>query len=260
MVLQNVSKNTEAARGTLQKIGFSESEASLYIAALEAGPSNVAHLGQRAGLSRQMVYLLLPGLLGKGLFSESHRGQKVLYRALSPKLLRGVTERITKEVEDIIPLLQTRAVEHEAIPLLTVYENPTAMREWYVRFMKEAKEGEELLVYSSGKFSHWYDLDPKFYDKYLAFSDRKGIRSRIILPDTTEAHEYQKKIGTPAREVRYTKALSGELVEKWMWRNQLCYQTIRASATNLIVAESKAIAEIERNLFKTVWDTLSSTV
>ncbi|MBI4065992.1 hypothetical protein HY412_02260 [Candidatus Kaiserbacteria bacterium] len=254
-----MQKNTEIARWTLQKIGFSESEVSLYMAALETGPSNVARLGQRAGLSRQMVYLLIPGLLEKGLLSEFRKGQKVLYRALSPSLLRGITERITKEVESIIPLLQTRAVEHEAIPLLTVYENSTAMREWYVRFMKEAKAEEELLVYSSGNFSHWYDLDPKFYDKYLAFSDRKGIHSKIILPDTTEAHEYQKKIGTSAREARYSPALSGELVEKWMWRNQLCYQTIRASATNLIVVESKAIAEMERNLFKTVWVTAISS-
>jgi hypothetical protein len=204
-----------------------------------------------------MVYLLLPSLLEKGLLSETRKGQKVFYRALSPSLLRGITERITKEVENIIPLLQTRAVEHEAVPLLTVYENPTAMREWYVRFMKEANAGEELLVYSSGDLSHWYDLDQKFYDKYLAFSDKKGIHSKIILPNTIEAHEYQKKIGTSAREARYSAVLSCELVEKWIWRDQLCYQTIRASATNLIVVESKAIADIERNIFKTVWDTLS---
>lgn len=67
-------------------------------------------------------------------------------------------------------------------------------------------------------------------------------------------------MGTSTREARYSSALSGELIEKWIWHNQLCYQTIRASATNLIVVESKAIAETERNLFKTVWNIANPTV
>lgn len=257
MVLQAIQKNVGESSTVLQKIGFSKSEISLYLAALELGPSNVVRLGHHAGLSRQMVYLLIPGLLKKGLFSETRQGQKILYRALSPKLLQGIAEKISKEIERVIPILQSHAVEHEAIPFLTVYENLTTMREWYIRFMREAKQGEELLVYSSGKLSHWYELDSKFYDRYLAFSDKKGIRSRIILPDTTEAHEYQMKIGTPAREARYLKGQSDESVEKWIWRDQLCYQMIRAAASNLIMIESKAISKVERRLFDTVWDTLS---
>lgn len=251
MIIQNpASQNYEKV---LQHIGLTESEAKLYLSALELGSANVVELSERADLSRQMVYLLLPGLQAKGLIQQTKHGSKVHYKALSPKLLRDLAKSITKQIEGIIPLLESRQAEHDAIPLLTVYENPVAMREWYVNFMKQAKQGDEILILSSSLLWHWYDLDSKFYDKYLRFCDRKGIRSRIILPDTKGAREYQAKIGSAVREPRYSSYLKGEPVEKWIWRDQVCYQTIRDKSTNLVVIESSAVAVTDRSLFEAMW-------
>lgn len=157
----------------LQQIGMTESQTKLYLAALELGAANVVELSLHAGLSRQMAYLLLPAMQAKGLIQQIKFGRKVHYKALSPKLLRGIVEKISQQIEYIIPALSARQPNQVAVPLLTVYENPLAMREWYGAFMKKAKKGDELLVYSSGLFWHWYDLDANFYDKFLKFSDRK---------------------------------------------------------------------------------------
>lgn len=253
MIKQNNEPNNYEK--ILQQIGLTESEAKLYLATLELGSANVVQLGERASLSRQMVYLLLPGLQEKGLIQQTKHGSKVYYKALSPKLLRGLVQSVGKQIEGIIPLLESRQAEHEAIPLLTVYENPVAMREWYTNFMKQAKKGDEILIFSSSLLWHWYNLDPKFYDKYLKFCDRRGIRSRIILPDTKEAREYQAKIGSSAREPRFSSFLNAEPVEKWIWRDQICFQTIREKATNLVIMESSSISKLERDLFESLWTT-----
>lgn len=257
MIKQNNAPNNYEK--ILQQIGLTESEAKLYLATLELGSANVVQLGERASLSRQMVYLLLPGLQEKGLIQQTIRGSKVYYKALSPKLLRGLVQSVEKQIEGIIPLLESRQAEYEAIPLLTIYENPIAMREWYTNFMKQAKRGDEILIFSSSHLWHWYDLDPKFYDKYLKFCDRRGIRSRIILPDTKEARAYQASIGSPVRESLYSSSLRAEPIEKWVWNNQVCYQTVRERDTNLVVIESPAVAELERQLFESIWESTKSS-
>ncbi len=255
MIIQNNEPLNDNFEDRLTYLGLTHSEARIYLAALELGTSSVIQLAAKAYLSRQMVYLLLPKLQHRGLIQQLQQGNKVIYKALSPKLLKGLMKQAEKEITDMIPLLESKQAEHQAIPNLIVYENPVSMREWYLRFMQKAKEGDEILIYSSGQLWHWFDLDPKFYARYLAFCDRKKIASRIILPNTAEARLYQKKLGSPSRKPRYSADLSGEIVEKWIWRNQVCFQTLREQATNLVVMESDAIADLERRTFNKVWET-----
>jgi hypothetical protein len=43
------------------------------------------------------------------------------------------------------------------------------------------------------------------------------------------------------------------LAEKWVWKDQVCFLTIKDNATNMIVLESHELAEIERFDFAQIW-------
>jgi len=237
----------------LKDIGLTKSEAELYLANLEMGPATAIQLGERLGHTRQMIYNLLPTLLEKGVIKKTEVGGRRLYEAVNPEILVDRAQEITQRIKDIVPMLKTRRGEYSSIPKVTVYENPLAMREWYRRYMSEARKGDELLIWASGKHQDWYDIDREFYDNYLKFSDRKGVRSYVILPDTPESHDYQRRVGKPGTKVKYVPDAWETLAEKWIWADQVCYLTIKDNATNMIVLESKELAEIERFDFAQIW-------
>lgn len=238
----------------LKSIGLHKNEARLYLNALKLGPASAIQLGQKIDDTRQMVYLLLPGLMEKGLLKRVSLGNKDYYKAISPEVLVEIAQKNKEKMLQAVPILKSQASEEKAIPLITVYENPLAMREWYRQYMKEAKKGEEILIWSSGSVSYWYGLDKEFYNKYLNFNEEKGIKTYVILPETKEAIEHQKAVGKPRTKFKTFKFEKTSNSEKWVWKNQVCYLTIRENATNMIVLESKDLADLERFDFWTIWE------
>lgn len=237
----------------LESIGLHKNEARLYLASLKLGPASAIQLGQKMGDTRQMIYLLLPGLIEKGLIKKTAINNKNFFKAVEPDILVDIAQKNREKINKIVPILKSQASEENAIPLITVYENPLAMREWYRQYMKEAKKGDELLIWSTGNVDYWYQMDREFYDKYMDFGEKTGVNVYLIEPDTKEARIHDKAVGRKNNRYKWFKGAWQANAEKWIWKNQVCYLTIRENATNMIVIESKDLAEIERFDFWTLW-------
>lgn len=237
----------------LEQIGLTKSEVKLYLTSLSIGSASAIQLGQKIGISRQMVYSLLPSLQEKGLIKQIEVGTRRYFQAMNPEVLLDRSENIKRKIEEIVPLLQTRQAENNAIPLITVYENPISMREWYRQFMKEAKKGEKLLIWATGNSDYWYRLDPDFYDRYLDHADKIGVDTLMIAAFDDGVEEHKNRVSRAHTQWKYVEKGWNKHSEKWIWRDQICYLTIRENATNMIVIESKALAEIERFDFESIW-------
>lgn len=237
----------------LKSIGLHKNEAKLYLVSLSLGPSSAIQLGQKIGISRQMVYTILDELLEKGLVKEVEVSGHRYFQAVNPEALKDRAEKILGEVKEAVPILKTKQAEYSALPLITVYENPLAMREWYRQYMKEAKKGDELLIWSSGNIEYWYGMDKEFYDKYMDIGEKVGVATYLIEPDTEQSKIHDKIVKRKNYQFKWFKNAWKTNAEKWIWKNQVCYLTIREHATNMIVIESKDLAEIERFDFWTLW-------
>lgn len=237
----------------LREVGLTKGEAEFYLTSISLGPATAIQLGAKLGHTRQMIYNLLPTLMQKGLIKQTDIGGRKLYEVTNPEVLMDLAQNITKNIKDILPSIKTRRSELSALPKITIYENPIAMREWYRAYMAEAKGGDDLIVWATGTKQEWYDIDRDFYDNYLKFSEKKGVNTFIILPDTKEAHEYQKTLGHKHSHAKFIKDGWETLGEKWVWQDQVCHLTIKDNATNLVVIESKELAEIERFDFAQIW-------
>jgi len=238
----------------LQSIGVHKNEGKIYLASLELGPASAIQLAKKVGLSRQMVYVILDSLLGKGLVKEVKIDKHQYFQALAPEVLTDRVETISKKIKEIVPVLKTRQAQFAAIPLITVYENPLAMREWYRQYIKEVKKDDELLIWSTGNINYWYGLDKEFYEKYMDHSDKVGAWTYLIEPDVKETLKHDKIVARPHTKYKRFKNAWRTNAEKWIWKNQVCFLTIRENATNMIVIESKDLAEIERFDFWRIWN------
>ncbi len=242
----------------LESIGLSQSEAKLYLANLRLGPASAIQLGQKVGITRQMVYTLLPQLLEKGLVKETTIGTKRLFEALGPEALEDRAGSILQQVKEAVPVLKTKQATNSSLPILSVYENPISMRQWYRRFMEEAKEGDQLFIWATNQT--WLSADPDFLKEFLAFKKKNRIKDNIIAPNTPQSRAMAEKLKgeQPYAEYRFSDSWWHTDAEKWLWGDSISYLTINENATNLIVIESRSLAEIEYFNFRQIWQSLKA--
>jgi len=91
----------------LIKLGLSEHEAKVYLAALSLGPSSAGQISEQTGIKRPTVYLALENLSKQGLIIESFAGKKRLFEAEKPQKLEKLTKRMRRQVIDAEILLES---------------------------------------------------------------------------------------------------------------------------------------------------------
>ncbi len=93
----------ESIKENLQKIGFNENEARVYMALLEKPDSTGYEASRISGVPRAKVYEVLASMERKGLIMVSTEEERQIYRAIPPEVLLGNQQ---KEMEKIITSLQ----------------------------------------------------------------------------------------------------------------------------------------------------------
>lgn len=240
----------------LESIGLSKAASRLYVESLKLGPASAIGLAQKLGVTRQSIYELLPLLQEQGLIKQVNISNKRLFQAVDPTILQAITEESLQRVKEVIPNLKNIQANHNAVPMVSIYGNPLAMREWYEDFMRKADKNDVMLIWSTGL--SWYQLDQAFYDQFMQFKDDNRIEDRIIAPDTPEGHLIAQKLATPNRHYRFDPDWWQTNAEMWVWNDQVVYLTIKENATNMIVLQSESLAAIERYNFQKAWNQLKA--
>lgn len=234
----------------LMKLGYSEGEAKVYVAALELGETSVARIAEKAKLERTTVYGFLDGLKKRGLIGISQKGKKTVYVAENPKKLRGEIDEKWKLVETLLPELLsiTNAIS----------QKPT------VRFF-DTKEGiidiyRETLEYPSQTIniwmsSPWFDVGDYFRDIYLPTRIEKGILLKAIIPKNDETIPFAKDDEKSLRETRMTD--SDNITADIVMYGDRSIAIISYSESTAIVIESKPLHDTLRVAFEAHWQLLS---
>ena len=106
----------------LMQIGFTEYEAKVYLAMLNAYPATGYQLSKESGVPRSMVYEALKRLHAKGAALEAVEGRSILYRPLPPQAL------LAKHAEDLSRLIGDLRTELDAL-----YESKLDNRVWTIQ-------------------------------------------------------------------------------------------------------------------------------
>lgn len=114
----------------LQQMGLEKSEAVIYMASLELGPSPVQRIAQRGKVPRATTYLILEELKKKGLVATHEHGKKTYFTAQHPSQLEGLLKAQENElairkktIETLVPELEQRGQFAESVrPRVRYYE------------------------------------------------------------------------------------------------------------------------------------------
>ncbi|MCX6808254.1 MAG: hypothetical protein NTW50_01120 [Candidatus Berkelbacteria bacterium] len=85
---------------TLQKLGLSDKESKVYLAALQLGAAPVQKIAEKAKINRPTTYVILETLSKKGLATTHEQGKKTLFAAEPPERLTLLLDKMEAEVKE----------------------------------------------------------------------------------------------------------------------------------------------------------------
>lgn len=232
---------------SLEAVGLLESEAAVYLAALEVGPASSQVIVERCGFSRPATYVAIESLVQKGLLSSQVKGKRLLYSAESPDRLIEYGQSQVDGLQAKVADLGRRAAELE---LLRKGDRPS------VKFF-EGLEGlksvmHDIVTSSPKELLEFADLDA--VKQVLSLSDLEGLQTilskrktkgRAILVGATRVR--QGIVGRVLPRAEYP--FSGDLL---IYGDKVVSITF-SGKVQCVMMQGMVMAEMYRAFFDLAW-------
>ena len=240
----------------LQKFGFSQKEAQIYVATLELGiASPVSTIAKRANINRTTAYDILEELVQKGIVITNSGKTYRYYEALPPiKLTAYLKEqsekyaRLAQEADEIIPELNTHYHALSGRPRVYFYEG----EEGLIRVYEETlTSSEEILAYASDQANQ--EAIPWYFPKYYQRRAAKKIPIRALFPDTPKDRERHR---LDSKELRHSRIVPKEKLdfspEINFFDNKIMIADWKEKLG--IIIESPEIVKVFKQTFELAWE------
>ncbi len=168
----------------LQKLGFSENEAKVYLALLETGFGTTSPIIKKTNLHRNIVYEILDKFVNRGLASFSMQRGKKHFRALSPlKILQQEKAQIELAQEVVPALIKMQKAEKQEV---IIYEGKDGFQNAHFDAIEQMEKNTQINILIAGG-EKWTGAMEGALKKFDAIRTEKKIGIKIV------ALENQKK-------------------------------------------------------------------
>jgi len=199
----------------LQKLGFTENEAKVYLALLEAGLCTITKLITKANLHKQIIYDNLQRLTAKGLVSYVIQSNKKYFNAVSPEKIKDILEEQKTELQvkedilkEVLPQLLAKKEASKESSLATIYYGKKGIKSILEDILKQKQE-----VYSYGAEGKFKLLFGPYWENYNRRRENLKIKFKVIWNEKLrgkrenigylEARYVSKEYDNPASTLRY---------------------------------------------------------
>jgi len=239
----------------LKQLNLSDNGVKIYLAILSLGKGNVTEIAQKAGLKRTTLYEYLEELLNKGLIFKTTDKKRVFYSPQAPEQIITLLEQKKADLEtqkenikQIIPDLEKIYSQSFTQPKVSFYQGKKGIREIYWKILNTHKT-----IYSIFSPDNFFQLFSAKENQALLslLYDQGGILKSLVAKTKEPIPELKKK--------QYRKFVqSKELPGNFKFETDLLVvgdKTALISFQNLIgvVIEDQAIADLQKNLLKNLW-------
>jgi sugar-specific transcriptional regulator TrmB len=232
----------------LQKLGFSENEIKVYLAALESGMTSAQDIAEKAGVKRTTAYSVLAYLVNRGVINKTKIKEKTKFIAEPPQRLLLLIKELEEGIKSSLPELETIYNQSDIKPKVTYYEGIEGIKNVFEDSLRE--KPSELLMWLTDDY--FKDL-PGYSSEYIKERVKLNMHGRRIAPAGSIWQRQNKKRDTA--ELSETIAVPPQLmttgVEMMLYNNKLAFMNFREKFG--IIIESKAITEAVRQGFELSW-------
>lgn len=236
---------------TLIKLGLSDKEAKVYLAALKLGSAPASKIAETAQVNRPTAYVILEKLAGMGLITNFDKDKIQYFTAESPEALRQLVEQQkvvvdgwSRELDEHLPQLKALFSQADR-PRVLMYDSPAAGETY---FHQKLQRGD--IVYS---FTDFDTLDSE--DTGIAPQQhvKRGIIRKVIytrdagpvLDATSEAQLREAKYVSRARFAFHAVIATAPRVGLIFLKDP--------KTKTLVIVENKLLSESLKSVFDLIW-------
>lgn len=239
---------------SLEKIGLTDREATLYMAALMLGECGMSELSKKAGLKRTSAYVTYQALEKKGLIGSFKTRRGTRFVAKDPKFLLEETQKKASDLESILPELKAIQKNLTEKPSITYYEGVEA----YTRAIEECLKKPHSTIRHIGSIAEGHKVTGEEYD------------FKYFMPERIKRHIYLKALYTPEiahkapsdegmlREIKFLPKNTPIKTLTLIFENTVIISTTKKTLVTMVI-ESEEIAEAEKLKFDLLFDSIKKT-
>jgi len=242
----------------LLKLGLSEKEIKVYMAAMELGPKPVQEIARRANINRVTCYVILENLMDFGLVSQIEGDKGRIYAAENPEKLihyldkKGKElESTKKEISEILPELLAMFNRVGDKPVVRYLEGVSGIRDLQEQIIESGTKHIDSIVSLDYAFEHY---PPQEFNDYRKKLVEKKIKIRGITTSKQYTHDYMPKDHKEHQEYRFLPA------DKFAFPGEIGVFDDFASIFSyhekpiLIIIEHPQVVKILQSWFDLAWE------
>ncbi len=239
----------------LKDLGLTETEAGVYEALLDLGPSVVSSIASAAKINRTTCYSILDSLSQKKMVRKSKFRGKLSYSIDDPTRIIINLEEEKKQLE--ATLQKAKVFESELTrlyvqkytkPVIKYVEGFEGIKELYEDSLRCFDKIQGIRAYSSPRDLFREDLS-EYSDWYFSERTRRNIPIRTIVPDNDHGKELKRVSQKFMRTVRLLPQKKFDFSpEIYLYDNKFSVMSFKEKFGFLL--ESKEIVDA----LKTAWD------
>jgi len=231
----------------LIKLGFSENEARVYLAALETGVASAQQIASKAELKRTTAYSVLEALIKKGFVVMTKKGQRNRYVAESPREIVNYFLHYEKQLEKSLPRMEAIYNKRQIKPKVMFFEGKEGIKRIYEDTIDE--KPEVILEFNTAQI---YQAFPGFPREYVEQRRINNIRARRIGPEGKKWKQEQKRDEQDLSETLLLPKDEFDIpVEINIYKDKVAFMSY-GDEVGLII-ESQSIAQAMRTIYELFW-------
>ncbi len=230
----------------LLSLGFSDSEAVIYLTSLELGPSSVQDIAKKSKVSRVTTYAVIESLSKRGLMSFVDKGKKRLFVAESPERLVSFVQTHLKNMEATLKEVESslqdlKLMQQGDKPVVKLFEGHEALKAIQDDLLKaEPKHIDEF-----GNLDEIFrTYSPEEVRVFHAKIDKLKPKIRAIFSSKTQPVSSHSVITLPSSFV-----FGGDVL---VYDNKVALSTFRGKQISVLI-ESEEIARLMKTLMDYIW-------
>lgn len=258
-------KNTSLVK-SLEKIGFSDKEALVYVSVLELGGAYPSRIAEYAGIKRSTTYNILATLSVRGLVNEIEKKNKIFYQIDRPHKLISFSDhrvllaeegldrakKILPEIEDLFATAANR-------PKVLFFEGPDTVSTLCKYMVAEDGNYDMLAISNASQFKRI--MPAKEMKEFLKTKERLNIKTKGILPDTAANRAYPEGIFNGIKkeywpEMRFvSKNIFNYDAELTVYgKNKIAITKLGEKNVIGVIIEDQVIHDMVKMIFDLSWD------
>ena len=238
------------SKGLIRSLSLTDSQAKVYVAALQLGQATMQELSRKSGVKRTSIYNFIDELKERHLITETQRHKRSAYAATHPDKLIEIEQERLNELNTLLPELMAIQNSSPNKPKVTFHEGFEAIKEVYADFVKE---GKPIIAWS--EFNQSHDTTGNLFEEQAERRAKRNIPVRWITTDSPEAREFSR---SDIRVLRETKYVTSELFKTKIviYGNKVALLNYHANPPLVVHIEDRDIADTLRGAWEELWKRL----